>query len=75
MPEKKERVQFDLDHKDLETLDQMKEKTNSATRAEVVRKALDVYDEWFLEMGPEDTIQVHDGETLVAKFKAKLLGR
>ena len=71
----KERLQFDFSQEALERLDRMKEQTQVATRAEVVRNALRLY-EWFLnEVDDLDsTIKVFDrkGE-LVSAFKARLL--
>lgn len=56
------RVQFDFSHEALERLDDIKEKTMAATRAEAVRNALSFY-EWFLnEVNMDDTITITDHE-------------
>ncbi len=71
----KERVQFDFAPEALQRLDDIKERTGAATRAEVVRNALKVY-EWLVnEIDPDSTIIVLDknNEDTTARFKAKLL--
>lgn len=70
----KERLQFDFTLDALERLDHMKEQTQAATRAEVVRNALRLY-EWFVnDVEPDHTIKVFDKDNeLISAFKAKLL--
>jgi metal-responsive CopG/Arc/MetJ family transcriptional regulator len=70
----KERVQFDFSSEALQRLDDMKTRTGAATRAEVVRNALRLY-EWFVsELEPENTIKVFDqSKEAIAIFKAKML--
>ncbi len=70
----KERVQFDFAPEALQRLDEIKEKTEATTRAEVVRNALKLY-EWIVnEVDPDSTIKVFDkNNEAVAIFKAKLL--
>lgn len=75
MPTKqKERVQFDFSPEALQRLDDLKEKIDAATRAEVVRNALRLY-EWIVnEIDPESTIKVFDkNDVATAMFKASLL--
>jgi hypothetical protein len=56
----KERVQFDFSTKDLKRLDDIKEKTDAVTKAEIVRKALKLYD-WFVnEVDPDSTLKIFD---------------
>jgi len=71
---KKLRVQFDFSPDALERLDDLREASGAATRAETVRDALSLY-EWFIkEVKAEDTVQVYDPEgKLLTSFKAKLL--
>jgi hypothetical protein len=70
----KERVQFDFFPEALQRLDQIKEKTEAATRAEVIRNALKVY-EWLVnEIDPDSTIKVIDNSNKeVAIIKTSLL--
>ena len=70
----KERVQFDFSTEALQRLDAIKEQTGAATRAEVVRNALKVY-EWLIsEISPDSTIEVVDkNNKSTTKFKANLL--
>ena len=70
----KERVQFDFTTEALRRLDEIKEKTGAASRAETIRNALRLY-EWFInETNPESTVKIidNDGE-VTSVFKAKLL--
>lgn len=54
----KARVQFDFDPEALKRLDAIVEKMELSTRAEVIRKALKVY-EWLVnEVNPRDIIHV-----------------
>jgi len=70
----KERVQFDFSLEALQRLDDIKQKTGAATRAETVRNALRLY-EWLVsEVDPNSTITVVDKDNEVTSiFKAKLL--
>jgi Ribbon-helix-helix protein, copG family len=71
----KERVQLDFSPQALERLDELKERTGAATRAETIRQALRLYD-WFVRETTDPNtrviIQSADGEIL-AKFMAILL--
>ena len=56
----KERLQFDFTLEAIKRLDELKEKTEAATRAETVRHALRLY-EWFVkvkDVDPDSTIQI-----------------
>lgn len=70
----KERVQFDFFPEALQRLDNIKEKTEAATRAEVIRNALKVY-EWLVnELDPDSTIKVLDKDDKeIAIIKTSLL--
>jgi Ribbon-helix-helix protein, copG family len=70
----KERVQLDFSHEALERLDEIKEISGAATRAEVMRQALRLY-EWFIkETTPNSTISIVDEEgKTTSLFKAMLL--
>ena len=70
----KERVQFDFAVDALQRLDDIKQKTDATTRAEVVRNALRVY-EWLVnEVELDSTITVvnKNGE-VTDRVKARLL--
>jgi hypothetical protein len=70
------RVQFDFSSDALQRLDNLKAKTDAATRAETVRNALRLY-EWFVSVvGPNDTIEViskDSGEPSVIIKDARLI--
>ena len=68
------RVQFDFTQEALQRLDELKQHTGAATRAETIRDALRFY-EWLVDVAePDSTIKVTDKEDqLVSQFKAKLL--
>jgi metal-responsive CopG/Arc/MetJ family transcriptional regulator len=70
----KERVQFDFFPEALQRLDNIKEKTEAATRAEVIRNALKVY-EWLVnELDSDSTIKVLDRSNKeIAIIKTSLL--
>jgi metal-responsive CopG/Arc/MetJ family transcriptional regulator len=72
----KERVQFDFAPEALQRLDDIKQKTGAATRAETVRNALRVY-EWLvdeIEDDPESTIKVvNKKDEVTSMLKAKFL--
>jgi hypothetical protein len=70
----KERVQFDFSPEALQRLDELKEKTDAATRAETVRKALKVF-EWLVnEADPDGSIQILDkNKEVIANAPAKLI--
>src|SRR5260221_2424940 len=72
---KKERVQFDFSPSALHILDELKEKTGAATRAETVRDALKVY-EWFIRTAePESIITVaNKNGDLLSKLQGFVLG-
>jgi len=71
---RKERVQFDFSLEALQRVDNMKQKTEASTRAEVVRSALKLY-EWFVnEVDLDSTVKVFDKNSeVVAIIPAKLL--
>lgn len=70
----KERVQFDFFPEALQRLDSIKDKTEAATRAEVIRNALKVY-EWLVnDLDPDSTIKVLDkSNNEIAIIKTSLL--
>jgi len=58
----KQRVQFDFSPEALQRLEHLQETLDAATKAEVVRNALKLY-EWFAtQIDPEATIEVKDKE-------------
>jgi hypothetical protein len=62
----KQRIQFDFTPESMKRLENLKEKTDATTKAEVVRNALRLY-EWFVtQIDPNSTIEIKDkeGETL-----------
>lgn len=62
----KQRIQFDFTPESMKRLENLKEKTDATTKAEVVRNALRLY-EWFVtQIDPTSTVEVKDkeGETL-----------
>lgn len=70
----KQRVQFDFTPEALARLEQMQEKLEAATKAEVVRNALKLY-EWFAtQVDPDSTIEVQgkDG-TVQFRIPVKVL--
>lgn len=70
----KVRVQFDFTPEALSRLDELKDKSGAATRAETLRNALRFY-EWLLDvLEPDSTIRINDkNDELVSQFRAKLL--
>jgi metal-responsive CopG/Arc/MetJ family transcriptional regulator len=70
----KERLQFDFTSDAIDRLDEIRDLIGAASRAEVIRNALRVY-EWLIkDVGDDDTIQVVTKEKKVAaRFNAKLL--
>jgi len=62
----KQRIQFDFTPESLRRLEDLKEKTEATTKAEVVRNALRLY-EWFVtQIDPNNIVEIKDkeGETL-----------
>ncbi|HEY1348502.1 MAG TPA: hypothetical protein VGF67_02610 [Ktedonobacteraceae bacterium] len=58
----KQRVQFDFAPEALSRLEQMQEKLEAATKAEVVRNALKLY-EWLVsQVDPDSVLEVQDKE-------------
>jgi len=56
----KQRIQFDFSPEALKRLDDLKEKTDAATKAEVVRNALKLY-EWFVtQVDPNCIVEIKD---------------
>jgi hypothetical protein len=51
----KQRIQFDFSSESLRRLEDLKEKTDASTKAEVVRNALKLY-EWFVTQIDTDAI-------------------
>jgi metal-responsive CopG/Arc/MetJ family transcriptional regulator len=72
----KTKVQFDFTPEALEKLDSMKALDGAATRAEVVRNALRLY-EWFLNEDkehPNSIVTMYDqNRELFAQFKLNML--
>ena len=62
----KQRVQFDFTPEALRRLDDLKERVEASTRAEILRNALRLY-EWFAtQVDPDSIVEVQDkdGKTL-----------
>ena len=62
----KQRIQFDFTPESMTRLENLKEKTDATTKAEVVRNALRLY-EWFVsQVDPNNIVEIKDkeGETL-----------
>ncbi len=58
----KQRVQFDFSPEALKRLEGMRERLDAATKAEVIRNSLKLY-EWFItQIDPESIIEVQDKE-------------
>lgn len=58
----KQRIQFDFSLESMKRLEELKEKTDASTKAEVVRNALKLY-EWFVkQVGPDKIIEIEDKE-------------
>jgi hypothetical protein len=58
----KQRIQFDFTLESLKRLDNLKEKTEASTKAEVIRNALKLY-EWFvMQVDPSSTVEIKDKE-------------
>ena len=56
----KQRIQFDFSPEALKRLEEMQERLDAATKAEVVRNALKLY-EWFTaQIDPDSIIEVQD---------------
>ncbi len=55
----KERVQIDFTHDQIQSLDELKVKIEAATRAETVRKALELC-EGLVDVNPDSTIKIFD---------------
>ena len=56
----KQRIQFDFSAEALQRLEDLKEKTDAATKAEVVRNALKLY-EWFVtQVDPKSIVEIKD---------------
>jgi hypothetical protein len=70
----KQRVQFDFSPEALQRLEDLKEKVDAATKAEVVRNALKIY-EWFAtQIDPTSIIEVKDQEgNTIFRIPAKVL--
>ncbi len=72
--QEKVRLQFEFTLEALARLDALKEVTDAPTRAEIVRRALRLY-EWFVnEAKSDNTIMSVDGnDKIVSQFPASLL--
>ncbi len=72
----KTKVQFDFTPEALDKLDSLKGLVGAATRAEVIRNALRLY-EWFVNENkehPNTTVTLHDqNRELLAQFKMNML--
>ena len=62
---RKQRLQFDFSKDAVEKLDEIKKRTNSATRAEVVRRSLRLYD-WI-------TYELNQGAVFGIEKEGKLI--
>ena len=70
----KQRVQFDFSPEALQRLEDLKEKVDATTKAEVIRNALKIY-EWFAtQIDPNSIIEVKDQEgNTIFRIPAKVL--
>ena len=70
----KQRVQFDFSPEALQRLEDLKEKVDASTKAEVIRNALKIY-EWFAtQIDPNYVIEVKDQEgNTIFRIPAKVL--
>ena len=70
----KQRVQFDFSPEALQRLEDLKEKVDATTKAEVIRNALKIY-EWFAtQIDPTSIIEVKDQEgNTIFRIPAKVL--
>jgi hypothetical protein len=70
----KQRVQFDFSPEALQRLEDLKEKVDASTKAEVIRNALKIY-EWFAtQIDPNSIIEVKDQEgNTIFRIPAKVL--
>jgi hypothetical protein len=58
----KQRIQFDFTAESMKRLEELKEKTDASTKAEVVRNALKLY-EWFVtQIDPNYVVEIKDQE-------------
>jgi hypothetical protein len=58
----KQRIQFDFTAESMKRLEDLKEKTDATTKAEVVRNALKLY-EWFVtQIDPNFIVEIKDNE-------------
>jgi hypothetical protein len=58
----KQRIQFDFTAESMKRLEDLKEKTDATTKAEVVRNALKLY-EWFVtQIDPNYVVEIKDNE-------------
>ena len=70
----KQRVQFDFSAEALQRLEDLKELTDSSTKAEVVRNALKLYEWLVTQIDSENTIEVQDKEgKAIFRIPAKVL--
>jgi hypothetical protein len=70
----KQRVQFDFSSEALQRLEDLKEKVDASTKAEVIRNALKLY-EWFAtQIDQDNIIEVKDQEgNTIFRIPAKVL--
>jgi hypothetical protein len=65
----KQRIQFDFSPDALRRLEELKEKTDASTKAEVVREALKLY-EWFVtQVDPDCIVEIKDKEEKKTLYK------
>ncbi|HYT44487.1 MAG TPA: hypothetical protein VEP90_19310 [Methylomirabilota bacterium] len=58
----KQRIQFDFTLESVKRLENLKEKTEASTKAEVVRKALKLYELFVMQVDPDCTVEIKDRE-------------
>lgn len=73
-PNSKQRIQFDFTPEALKRLEDLKERIEAPTKAEVIRNSLKLY-EWFItEIDPNSIIEVQDKEgKALFRIPAKIL--
>jgi len=70
---RKERLQLEFTPEAMQRLDEIKETSGSATRAETIRNALRLYG-WFIKETKADSIiRIIDGQEVTSSFRASLL--
>jgi hypothetical protein len=70
----KQRVQFDFSPEALQRLEDIKERIDASTKAEVIRNALKLYEWLITEVDPEYTLEVQDKDgKAIFRIPAKVL--